>query len=78
MPGEVIDRPNPAPLDSHLPDNTLDLAYTPPKKQLDKKIAQSLKDFRNAALYIAGCKRDQPQVWVWSTRLTSISSHDLP
>ncbi|KAF5641901.1 xylulose-5-phosphate fructose-6-phosphate phosphoketolase [Fusarium tjaetaba] len=54
MPGEVIDRPNPAPLDSHLPDVALELALKAPKKQLDKKIAQSLNDFQHAACYIAG------------------------
>ncbi|EWG44569.1 hypothetical protein FVEG_15677 [Fusarium verticillioides 7600] len=54
MPGEVIDRPNPAPLDSHLPDAALELALKAPKKQLDKKIAQSLNDFQHAACYIAG------------------------
>jgi xylulose-5-phosphate/fructose-6-phosphate phosphoketolase len=54
MPGEVIDRPNPAPLDSSLPDAVLDLAAKAPKKQLDKKIAQSLNDFQHAACYIAG------------------------
>ena len=58
MPGEVIDRPNPAPLDSHLPDAVLDLARKAPKKALDKKIAQSLNDFQHAACYIAGCKLD--------------------
>lgn len=56
MPGEVIDRPNPAPLDSSLPGAVLDLAAKAPKKQLDKKIAQSLNDFQHAACYIAGCK----------------------
>jgi hypothetical protein len=78
MPGEVIDRPNPAPLDSHLPDGALDLAYKPPKKQLDKKIAQSLNDFQHSACYIAGCKPDEPRLRVWRTKLTSRSSHDLP
>jgi xylulose-5-phosphate/fructose-6-phosphate phosphoketolase len=56
MPSEVIDRPNPAPLDSHLPDVALELALKAPKKQLDKKVAQSLNDFQHAACYIAGCK----------------------
>ncbi|EKJ78242.1 hypothetical protein NXS19_011453 [Fusarium pseudograminearum] len=54
MPGEVIDRPNPAPLDSSLPDAVLDLAAKAPKKQLDKKTTQSLNDFQHAACYIAG------------------------
>ncbi|KAJ3469481.1 hypothetical protein MRS44_003546 [Fusarium solani] len=54
MPGEVIDRPNPAPLESRLPYETLDLAARPPKKVLDKSVAQSLKDFQQAACYLAG------------------------
>ncbi|KAJ4169746.1 hypothetical protein NW754_005894 [Fusarium falciforme] len=54
MPGEVIDRPNPAPLESRLPYETLDLAARPPKKALDKSVAQSLKDFQQAACYLAG------------------------
>ncbi|KAM0436590.1 hypothetical protein ACHAPT_002298 [Fusarium lateritium] len=54
MPGEVIDRPNPAPLESQLPDDVLDLASKPPKKALDKSVAQSLKDFQQAACYLAG------------------------
>ncbi|KAF4967904.1 hypothetical protein FZEAL_10463 [Fusarium zealandicum] len=54
MPGEVIDRPNPAALDSRLPDKTLELVVNPPKVQLDTSVAQSLKDFQQAACYIAG------------------------
>lgn len=56
MPGEVIDRPNPGPLDSQLPDTVLDLTAKPPRIPLEKKDAQSLKDFQQAACYIAGCK----------------------
>ncbi|KAL2690148.1 hypothetical protein Neosp_004216 [[Neocosmospora] mangrovei] len=54
MPGEVIDRPNPAPLESRLPYETLNLAAKPPKKVLEKSVAQSLKDFQQAACYLAG------------------------
>ncbi|KAF4462572.1 hypothetical protein FALBO_10611 [Fusarium albosuccineum] len=54
MPGEVIDRPNPAPLESRLPSDALDLAARPPKKELEKDVAQSLKDFQQAACYLAG------------------------
>ena len=60
MPGEVIDRPNPAPLESRLPYETLDLAARPPKKVLDKSVAQSLKDFQQAACYLAGCMVTRP------------------
>lgn len=60
MPGEVIDTPNPAPLESWLPNETLDLAAKPPKKILDKSVAQSLKDFQQAACYLAGCIVSHP------------------
>ena len=53
MPGEVIDRPNPPPLPSHLPNNVLNLVVRPEGKPLDKEVAKSLKDFQNAACYIA-------------------------
>ncbi|KFA65761.1 hypothetical protein S40285_07099 [Stachybotrys chlorohalonatus IBT 40285] len=53
MPGQQIDRPDPPPLPSHLPDGTLDLAAKPEKKQLETTAAQGLKDFQNAACYIA-------------------------
>lgn len=53
MPGEVIDRPNPPALPSHLPDNVLDLAVKLERKPLDKDVAKSLKDFQSAACYIA-------------------------
>lgn len=56
MPGEVIDRANPPPLPSHLPDQVLDLAVKLDKKPLDKDVAQSLKDFQHAACYLAGCE----------------------
>lgn len=54
MPGEVIDRPNPPPLPSQLPDETLYLAARVPKIHLDQNVSQSLKDFQQAACYIAG------------------------
>ncbi|EQB45717.1 hypothetical protein CGLO_15373 [Colletotrichum gloeosporioides Cg-14] len=53
MPGEVIKEPNPPALPSHLPDSVLDLAVKTEKKPLDAKVAKSLRDFQNAACYIA-------------------------
>ncbi|KAF5521402.1 putative phosphoketolase [Colletotrichum aenigma] len=53
MPGEVIKEPNPPALPSHLPDSVLDLAVKIQKKPLDAKVAKSLRDFQNAACYIA-------------------------
>ncbi|KAL9628036.1 MAG: hypothetical protein Q9204_006156 [Flavoplaca sp. TL-2023a] len=53
MPGEVIDRPNPQPLPSHIEDHVLSLAVKLEKAKLDPSIANSLQDFRRAANYIA-------------------------
>ncbi|TDZ34364.1 putative phosphoketolase [Colletotrichum spinosum] len=53
MPGELVKEPNPPPLPSHLPDDVLKLAVKKEKKPLDKEVAKSLRDFQNAACYIA-------------------------
>lgn len=53
MPGEVIDRPNPQPLPSHLPDDLENLKIKLPHETLDQKACDSLFKFRRAASYIA-------------------------
>ncbi|KAJ5577612.1 Transketolase C-terminal/Pyruvate-ferredoxin oxidoreductase domain II [Penicillium hispanicum] len=53
MPGEVIDRPNPQPLPSHLPDGLENLHIELPHDVLDQKACDALLRFRRAALYIA-------------------------
>ncbi|KAI5306317.1 hypothetical protein KEM56_001420 [Ascosphaera pollenicola] len=53
MPGEVIDRPNPGPLRSHLPDSVEELAVKLSKTTLDEKDHEAIKKFRRAATYIA-------------------------
>ncbi|KAJ5239954.1 hypothetical protein N7468_004573 [Penicillium chermesinum] len=53
MPGEVIDRPNPQPLPSHLPDSLYDLRISLPNETLDQKACDALIKFRRAAAYIA-------------------------
>ncbi|KAJ6093236.1 hypothetical protein N7486_008525 [Penicillium sp. IBT 16267x] len=53
MPGEVIDRPNPQPLPSHLPDELEKLKVTIPHQTLDQEACDSLLKFRRAASYIA-------------------------
>lgn len=53
MPSEVIDRPSPDALESRLPANTLELMAKPPKIELEENVARSLRDFRDAACYIA-------------------------
>ena len=53
MPGEVIDRPNPQPLPSHIDDNVLSLAVKLDKTKLDESTYTGLSEFRRAANYIA-------------------------
>jgi hypothetical protein len=56
MPGEVIDRPNPQPLPSHLPDYLENLQIKLTQKTLDQKACDALFKFRRAACYIAAGK----------------------
>ncbi|KAK1763466.1 D-xylulose 5-phosphate/D-fructose 6-phosphate phosphoketolase [Phialemonium atrogriseum] len=53
MPGEQIDRPNPPPLPSHLPDNVLELAVRLERKPLPDDVRDGLRAFQRAACYIA-------------------------
>jgi xylulose-5-phosphate/fructose-6-phosphate phosphoketolase len=56
MPGEVIDRPNPQPLPSHLPDDLENLAIVLPHETLNQPACDGLFKFRRAASYIAAGK----------------------
>jgi xylulose-5-phosphate/fructose-6-phosphate phosphoketolase len=53
MPGEVVNQPNPPALPSQLPDTLLGLEVKPERQPLPKGVTQSLRDFQNAACYIA-------------------------
>jgi xylulose-5-phosphate/fructose-6-phosphate phosphoketolase len=53
MPGEVIDRPNPKPLDSNVPDSVLSLLVKLEKLQISENDIQALQDVRRASNYIA-------------------------
>lgn len=53
MPGEIIDRPNPEPKPSHIPDQVLSLNVKVEKKSLPEDAAIALQQFRRAACYIA-------------------------
>ncbi|KAL4791835.1 XFP N-terminal domain-containing protein [Aspergillus venezuelensis] len=53
MPGEVIDRPNPAPKPSHVPDFVEQLLVPAQKTNLDQKDCDALYKYRRAAAYIA-------------------------
>ncbi|KKY23424.1 putative d-xylulose 5-phosphate d-fructose 6-phosphate [Phaeomoniella chlamydospora] len=53
MPGEVIDRPNPQPLPSHVPDYVEQLLVKLDKPTLDENDNKALAKYRRAANYIA-------------------------
>lgn len=53
MPGEIIDRPNPQPLASNIPEDVLSLSVKLENAQLDESTATGLQEFRRAANYIA-------------------------
>jgi xylulose-5-phosphate/fructose-6-phosphate phosphoketolase len=56
MPGEIIDRPNPPPLPSHLPDSVNELLVQIEKQKLSDDVHHSLCLFQRAANYIAAGK----------------------
>jgi xylulose-5-phosphate/fructose-6-phosphate phosphoketolase len=58
--GEALMAPNPPPLASHLPDELLEIAAKVIKKPLEENVLESLKDFQNAACYIAAGEPFQP------------------
>lgn len=53
MPGEIIDRPNPPPAASNLPDSIEQLQVKLQKTTLDQPACDALIKFRKAAAYIA-------------------------
>jgi xylulose-5-phosphate/fructose-6-phosphate phosphoketolase len=53
MPGEVIDRPNPQPLASQIPESVLNLSVKLQKTSLSDADLKGLEDFRRASNYIA-------------------------
>lgn len=59
MPGEVIDRPNPQPLPSHLPDDLEKLSIKLSHETLDPKACDGLFKYRRAAAYIAAGEKLQ-------------------
>lgn len=50
---DAISKPNPPPLPSRLPDEVLQLACGVRERHLDEHRRKSIRDFRNAADYIA-------------------------
>jgi xylulose-5-phosphate/fructose-6-phosphate phosphoketolase len=53
MPGEEIDRPNPGPKPSNIPDDVLHLAVQLEKVKLNDADLRGLEEFRRLSNYIA-------------------------
>jgi xylulose-5-phosphate/fructose-6-phosphate phosphoketolase len=53
MPGEIIDRPNPQPLASHIPEAVLSLSVKLQKMSITDADLKGLEEFRRASNYIA-------------------------
>lgn len=53
MPGEIIDKPNPAPLPSHIPDLVDQLQVKLERTTLEQPACDALFQYRQAAAYIA-------------------------
>jgi xylulose-5-phosphate/fructose-6-phosphate phosphoketolase len=53
MPGEVIDRPNPQPLASQIPDGVLELPIKLQKININDADLKGLQEFRRASNFIA-------------------------
>ncbi len=53
MTKEIIDQPNPAPLQSHLPDYVTQLSVALKLSELPEEVYNELQSFRKAACYIA-------------------------
>lgn len=66
MPGEIIDRPNPPPAPSNLPDSIEQLQVKLQKTTLEQPACDALIKFRRAAAYIAAGREER----LWYKRQT--------
>lgn len=77
MPGEIIDRPNPQPLPSHIPDSVEQLQVKLDRINLDQSACDGLFKFRRAAAYIAAGGRERQNNTVRKTTADNSDSDDL-
>lgn len=62
MPGEEIDRPNPKPLASHIPESVLELSVKLEKLEINDADLKGLEEFRRASNYIAAGELELSQI----------------
>jgi xylulose-5-phosphate/fructose-6-phosphate phosphoketolase len=67
MPGEVIDRPNPKALSSHIPEEVLKLSVQLEKLNINDEDLKGLEEFRRASNYIAAGKSSYEVVQTYIT-----------
>jgi len=76
MPGQLIDKPNPPPEVSLIPQSVLSLAVQlDTKDYLDKDDLEAVQSFRRAADYIAA---GMYSLYMFDQRLTLTLSNDIP
>lgn len=88
MPGEVIDRPNPQPLASNIPDHVQDLAIKLQNIELSDADRKGLEEFRRASNYIAAGEKLPALLKGWENLFFAVlqspdpfanaGSYDLP
>lgn len=69
MPGEVIDKPNPEALPSHLPDTANELGVALQPTPLEQTTCNALVKFRRAADYIAAGTAHPPTATIFPNYL---------
>jgi hypothetical protein len=77
MPGEIIDRPNPQPLPSHIPDDVLSLSVKLQKMSITDADLKGLEAFRRASNYIAAGKFQIASFGPHSRSTADCCSYDL-
>lgn len=77
MPGEIIDRPNPQPLASHIPDDVLSLSVKLQKMSITDADLKGLEEFRRASNYIAAGRFQAASSGLHLRSMTDSCSYDL-
>jgi len=78
MPGEIIDRPNPQPLASNIPEDVLSLSVKLQKMSINDADLKGLEEFRRASNYIAAGKFQISFLGLHLKSVADFCSYDLP